>query len=122
MAAKRQDVTEDSLISELEEARGIAAVNGQSGAMVAATMGKARITGHIIERKETGAPGDFERMSEDELRAFIKERMPQAIADSEQTEAQAVSQANADSDSESVSSVLLTRLPPPTHGGSGTTQ
>ena len=68
---KRADVTEESLLDELEEARISAAENKQSGAMVAATMGKAKLTGLVVDRKEVGQPGDFERMNETELRAFI---------------------------------------------------
>lgn len=68
---KRADVTEESLLDELEEARISAAENNQSGAMVAATMGKAKLTGLVVDRKEVGQPGDFERMNETELRAFI---------------------------------------------------
>jgi len=68
---KRADVTEESLLDELEEARISAAENKQSGAMVAATMGKAKLTGLVVDRKEVGQPGDFERMNEQELRAFI---------------------------------------------------
>jgi phage terminase small subunit len=71
MAAKRHDVTIDSLIEELEEARAKAAEASQPGAMVQATMGKARITGHIVDRKEVGKPGDFESMSLEELRAYV---------------------------------------------------
>jgi len=40
---------------------------------VAATMGKAKLCGMLVERKETGKPGDFDDMSIEELRAFLKE-------------------------------------------------
>ena len=72
MAAKRNEVTEDSLIEELEQAR-IAAIEAQqASAAVAATMGKAKVCGLLVERKETGKPGDFDNMTEEELRAFIQ--------------------------------------------------
>jgi hypothetical protein len=71
-AAKRNEVTEDSLIEELEQAR-IAALKGkQPSAAVAATMGKAKVCGLLVERKETGKPGDFDNMTVEELRAFIQ--------------------------------------------------
>lgn len=70
--AKRQDVTEDSLIEELEQARLIAAAERQTGSMVAATMGKAKLAGLLIERKEIGDAGEFQRMSEQELREYIQ--------------------------------------------------
>jgi len=44
-AAKRNEVTVDSLLAELEEARQLALQEGQPSAMVSATMGKAKITG-----------------------------------------------------------------------------
>ena len=72
MAAKRNEVTEDSLIEELEQAR-IAAIEAQqASAAVAATMGKAKVCGLLVERKETGKPGDFDNMTVEELRAFIQ--------------------------------------------------
>lgn len=120
MAAKRHDVTEDSLLAELEEARQSALGNAQSGAAVQATMGKARITGHIIDRKEVGKPGDFDSMSEDELRAWLKANAVQTI------EQQAMASAESDdrdsvrvSDRDSVrsSSRALPALPGPTHDG-----
>lgn len=45
-AAARNEVTVDSLLAELEEARQIAKSDIQPSAMVSATMGKAKITGH----------------------------------------------------------------------------
>lgn len=44
-AAERNEVTVDSLLAELEEARQLALQEGQPSAMVSATMGKAKITG-----------------------------------------------------------------------------
>ena len=71
-AAKRNEVTEDSLIEELEQAR-IAALEGkQASAAVAATMGKAKVCGLLVERKETGKPGDFDNMTVEELKTFIQ--------------------------------------------------
>ena len=73
MAAKRHEISEDSLLEELEQARLAALENQQAGAAVAATMGKAKLCGMLVERKETGKPGDFDNMSIEELRAFLKE-------------------------------------------------
>lgn len=44
-AAKRNEVTVDSLMAELEEARQLALQMANPAAMVSATMGKAKITG-----------------------------------------------------------------------------
>jgi hypothetical protein len=73
MAAKRHEISEDSLLEELEQARLAALQNQQASAAVAATMGKAKLCGMLVERKETGKPGDFDNMSIEELRAFLKE-------------------------------------------------
>ena len=72
MAAKRNEVTEDSLIGELEQARIAALEAQQASAAVAATMGKAKVCGLLVERKETGKPGDFDNMTVEELKAFIQ--------------------------------------------------
>ena len=73
MAAKRHEISEDSLLEEFEQARLAALENQQASAAVAATMGKAKLCGMLVERKETGKPGDFDNMSIEELRAFLKE-------------------------------------------------
>ena len=73
MAAKRHEISEDSLLEELEQARLTALENQQASAAVAATMGKAKLCGMLVERKETGKPGDFDNMSIEELRAFLKQ-------------------------------------------------
>jgi hypothetical protein len=57
--AVRAEVTIASLVDELEQARALAMAKGQAGAAVAATMGKAKITGLAVERAEIGQPGDF---------------------------------------------------------------
>jgi phage terminase small subunit len=51
-AAERSAITVDDLIAELEEARAAAAgaPNPQSAAMVAATMGKAKLLGFLVEK------------------------------------------------------------------------
>lgn len=113
MAAK---VTEDTLIQELEEARSSALANSQAGAAVQATMGKARITGHIIDRKETGQPGDFDRMNELELRQWIADHTAQ-------TDTQAIALAELNSangcDSASDTDIPVKRQ---THDGTDTPQ
>ena len=58
-------------LDELEEARVGAVQDRQWSAATAASMGKARITGKDIVRKEVGAPGEFESMRADELAAAL---------------------------------------------------
>ena len=55
-AAKRNEITVDSLLDELEEARQIAMASAQPSAMVSATMGKAKITGHDKQILEHTGP------------------------------------------------------------------
>jgi phage terminase small subunit len=53
-AAERTLVTVARLMEELEEARALALAEKQSSAAVSATMGKARINGLLVEKREIG--------------------------------------------------------------------
>jgi len=77
VGAAHAEVTIASLVRELDEARIEALRLGQASAAVAATMGKAKITGQIIDRAEVGQPGEFASMTEDELRGFIIQSLPE---------------------------------------------
>ncbi len=73
-AAKRAEVTMESLLIELEEARSLALAEKQSSAAVSATLGKAKLTGLIVEKREhTGRNGgpiqtvDLSKLSGDAL-------------------------------------------------------
>lgn len=68
------EVTVESLIAEVEEARQLALEKGQAAAAVAATREKGVLSGRRVERSEVGKPGDFEAMDDDELEAFIASR------------------------------------------------
>ena len=48
----RHDVTIDSLVSELEQARQLAIDTGKAAAMVQASMGKAKLLGLVVEKQE----------------------------------------------------------------------
>lgn len=64
-AMKRHDITVDTLIAELEEARGVAKSTEKAAAMVSATMGKAKLLGldkQIVEL--TGKDGAAIAISE----------------------------------------------------------
>jgi phage terminase small subunit len=55
---KRHNVTVDSLVEELQEARELAKQISRPEVMINATLGKAKITGNIIEKSElTGKDG-----------------------------------------------------------------
>lgn len=58
-AMRRKRITVDTIVDELEEARGIAKASSQANAMVAASTGKAKILGLVVDRTEQGKPGDF---------------------------------------------------------------
>lgn len=84
--AERTLVTVQSLTDELEEARAIAVAEKQSSAAVAATMGKAKLHGLLVEKRQhTGPnggpiqnqtlnidPDKLKAMSDDELNALEK--------------------------------------------------
>jgi len=70
-SAARAEVTVASLLNELEDARKLAEKINQPSAAVAATLGKAKVAGLIVDRKEVGKPGDFEGMNVDQLREYI---------------------------------------------------
>lgn len=56
--AERHNVTVDTITKELEENRAVGLAEGQSAAMTAATMGKAKIHGLVTDKKEhTGKDG-----------------------------------------------------------------
>lgn len=68
--AKKAEITVDSLAKEFEEARLLAKKQGQASAMVAATTGKGKLSGHLVERhRHSGSIGtyDLSKLSDDEL-------------------------------------------------------
>ena len=50
---KRHEITVDTLVAELEEARKLAFETEKAAAAVSATMGKAKLLGLVIEKQET---------------------------------------------------------------------
>jgi hypothetical protein len=72
--AVNTEITVESLIAEVDEARIGAMKAGQYGVAIAATREKGVLSGKRIERAEVGKPGDFSRMTDNELDAFIAER------------------------------------------------
>lgn len=55
--AKRHEVTVDTLVAELEEARELAKKTEAPSAMVSATMGKGKLLGLIVEKNEHAGQG-----------------------------------------------------------------
>lgn len=58
LALERHSITVDSLTDELEQARLTASEAGQASAMVAASMGKAKLHGLLTDRAEVTSPDE----------------------------------------------------------------
>jgi hypothetical protein len=76
IALKLKKVTVESIVDELEEARELAKANDQSAAMVAASTGKAKLLGLVVDRTEQGKPGDFNNANDSN--AIAKSLLKQA--------------------------------------------
>lgn len=63
----------ESLLRIAEKAEKLGEASGYNVAK-AAWMDAAKLHGLVVDKKEVGGPGDFKRMSEDELDAFIASR------------------------------------------------
>jgi hypothetical protein len=72
-SAARAEVTVASILSELEEARKLAAEINQPSAAVAATLGKAKVAGLIVDRKEVGHEHKIVALSPEEVRMKLIE-------------------------------------------------
>jgi phage terminase small subunit len=73
-AANRTELTVARVVENLERIAGKAEALGEaSGLSVAksAWVDAAKVHGLIVDKKEVGRPGDFSRMTEDEIDAFI---------------------------------------------------
>jgi phage terminase small subunit len=70
---ERHKLSIDDIIDELEEAREMGKITQQSSSMVSASMGKAKLLGLIIDRKEVTVHGMISAMTDAELSAFIDE-------------------------------------------------
>lgn len=66
-ASEQHGVTIETLTRELEEAREIAKAEKQAAAAVSATMGKAKLHGFIVDKKEVTKKRDAADFSDDEL-------------------------------------------------------
>jgi len=76
-AADRVELTVSRVVTNLERiAEKAEALGEASGLNVAksAWVDAAKVQGLVVDRKEVGKPGDFSRMTEDELEEFIARR------------------------------------------------
>jgi hypothetical protein len=74
-AAERLEITLQSLIERAESAYRMAMDLKQPNAAVNAVRELSVLTGHRVERKEVGNPGQFDHLSDAELEAEILQRM-----------------------------------------------
>ena len=74
VGARKAEVTTESILQELEDARVLAMSLNQPNAAVAASMGKAKVAGKIVQRHEHGQPGAFAELNDEELQQAILEQ------------------------------------------------
>lgn len=78
---KRSDITIEKLLSDAEEARKLAIETKQVAAATGAGQFQAKLVGLLIDRKETGSPGDFAGLtSPAEIIAAIRMEMGEGAA------------------------------------------
>jgi hypothetical protein len=80
----RHDYTVDTILEELDEARGVALglEQPQTSAAVQASTVKARMLGFIVDKKEIGAPGDFAALDTMQaVMALVGKELGQNVAD-----------------------------------------
>jgi hypothetical protein len=79
--AARNRITVDSLIDDLREDRQLAREIGQPSAAIAATQLTAKLVGLLVDRKESGQPGDFANLqTEEEVLAMVRAELGDASA------------------------------------------
>ena len=79
--AMKTRVTIESLTKEFDEARELAARVDQPSAMTAATIAKGKLHGLMVERKESGQPGDFAGLqSASEVLALVRAELGEETA------------------------------------------
>ena len=82
VGAEHAAVTVESLIDEAEQARRGAMGAGQYAAAVAAVKEKGVLSGKRVERRESGAPGEFveiENMTASQLVEFIRKQAEESL-------------------------------------------
>jgi hypothetical protein len=79
--ADRNRVTVDSLLRDLADDRALARQLGQASAAIQAVQLSARLVGLLIDRKESGAPGDFAGLeSKEQVLALVKAELGEDVA------------------------------------------
>lgn len=79
--AQKTEITVQTLLSDLAEDRALARSLGQASAAIQAVQLAAKLTGHLVDRKETGGPGDFANLKTlDEVLDVIRKEFGEAAA------------------------------------------
>lgn len=79
--AMKTRVTVDSISSQLDEDRQFAVKVDQAGPALNATIAKAKLHGLMVDRKESGAPGEFANLqTADEVLALVRAELGEAAA------------------------------------------
>lgn len=80
-AAVKASVTVETIAAQLDEDRAFAKRVEQAGPALQATVAKAKLYGLLVERKETGQPGDFANLqSADEVLELVKRELGEETA------------------------------------------
>jgi hypothetical protein len=80
--AQKTEITLQSLLIDLAEDRRQAKALGQMAPAIQATQLAAKLTGHLVDRKEVGNAGDFAGLkSPGEVLELIREQLGPAAAD-----------------------------------------
>ncbi len=78
---KRSDITLEKLLSDADDARQLAMRIDQPAAATSAVQLQAKLVGLLVDRKESGAPGDFAAgMTADDAISIARERHGEAAA------------------------------------------
>jgi hypothetical protein len=78
---KRSDITIEKLLSDTEDARKLAMASAQPSAATGAVQLQAKLVGLLVDRRETGQPGDFAGLTTaDEVIAAIRAEMGEDAA------------------------------------------
>ena len=70
----------ETISEQLDEDRAFAVRVEQAGPALNATIAKAKLHGLIVDRKETGAPGDFAGLQEQDVIALVRKELGEQAA------------------------------------------
>jgi hypothetical protein len=78
--AMKTRVTVETISEQLDEDRAFAHRVEQAGPALNATIAKAKLHGLIVDRKETGAPGDFAGLQEQDVIELVRKELGEQAA------------------------------------------